>query len=149
MYYYIYTRARAKSTHTRSSLPLVQKNDYSGNLFWPWAPKRESARVCYERHALARRTRFFFLKGFLRRKSQKKIQSSKQEEKIFYPREILYRGNNNNNNNNNDDDNNKTDERGRSSFCSARLCVCGGCVSLFARFFSSDIDPSRFRLKNN
>ena len=63
--------------------------------------------------------------------------------------EISPTPNNNNNNNNNDDDNNKTDERGRSSFCSARLCVCGGCVSLFARFFSSDIDPSRFRLKNN
>ena len=145
MYYYIYTRARAKRAHTRSILPLVQKNDYSGNLFWPWAPKRESARGCYERHALAS-NEIFFLKGFSR-KSQKNT-VSKQEEKIFYPHEILYRGDNNNNNND-DDNNNKTDERGRSSFCSARLCVCGGFVSLFARFFSSDIDPSRFRLKNN
>ena len=92
MYYYIYTRARAKRAHTRSSLPLVQKNDYSGNLFWPWAPKRESARGCYERHALAS-NEIFFLKGFSR-KSQKNT-VSKQEEKIFYPHEILvpwYRG---------------------------------------------------------
>jgi hypothetical protein len=27
-------------------------------------------------------------------------------------------------------------------FCSARLCVCGGCVSLIARFFSSNLSVS-------
>jgi len=27
-------------------------------------------------------------------------------------------------------------------FCSASLCVCGGCVSLIARFFSSNLSVS-------